>query len=244
MGEQLTQEHQHALLSSVSRVAVVDALRAAPEPVAVADLARSVGLHQNTVRWHLDQLADAGLVDRVVESKGRRGRPRVLYAATAQASIAPTSDDGYRLLADILAGYLEATRSDVAAAATEAGRAWAERLITKPATRVDEDEAGRRVVGLLDDLGFDPEAKPDSANGDIALHACPFRDVADTHPEVACSVHLGLMQGALVELGMPAMAARLKPSRARGGCTARIETPPERHQPERPRDERRAHDRD
>jgi predicted ArsR family transcriptional regulator len=33
------------------------------------------------------------------------------------------------------------------------------------------------------------------------LRRCPFYDLAEQHPEVVCSVHKGLVEGALDELG-------------------------------------------
>jgi predicted ArsR family transcriptional regulator len=215
-----------AVLSGVSRGAVFEALRTADAPLPVTDLAERVGLHPNTVRWHLDQLSRDGWVERVPEEAHRQGRPRLLYAVAADAEHRRTTgghpSDGYRLLADILAGYLSETRADPAAAAAEAGRAWGSYLVGKPApfSHIDVDDATRRVVGLLDDLGFSP--KTSDGGADIVLEACPFREVAQAHPDVACSVHLGLMQGALVELGMPGTAASLEPFGTPHGCRAQI----------------------
>ena len=54
----------------------------------------------------------------------------------------------------------------------------------------------------------------------IRLHACPVRDLARAHPEVACGVHLGLPHGLLTKAEAadgqrdtqhPAMSARLEP---------------------------------
>jgi predicted ArsR family transcriptional regulator len=52
-------------------------------------------------------------------------------------------------------------------------------------------------VGLLDQQGFAPEA----AEGEIQMRRCPFHELAETHPEVVCAVHRGLISGALGELG-------------------------------------------
>jgi len=62
-------------------------------------------------------------------------------------------------------------------------------------------------------MNFDPELV-DSAPGterQIRLRACPYRDVARDHPDVVCAIHLGLLKGAMSQLGDPPLAVRLVP---------------------------------
>ncbi len=33
------------------------------------------------------------------------------------------------------------------------------------------------------------------------MHRCPFHDLAESHPEIVCAVHRGVVSGALDELG-------------------------------------------
>ena len=68
-----------------------------------------------TARFHLDVLQRAGMVRRPAERAGQVGRPRQLYAVVA----APEAGEGYRQLADVLAGGL--------AADPDVGPRWAER---------------------------------------------------------------------------------------------------------------------
>ncbi len=213
------------MLAGVSRSAVLEALRAAETPLPIAELASRVDLHPNTVRWHLDQLVEAGWVSCETETRARPGRPRLLYAALAGPPGSADDDrpgHGYRLLADILAGYLAQTDPDPATAATQAGRAWGGYLIDSPApfARLDADQARGRVTELFDELGFAPEADP-TGNG-ITLHACPFHDVAQSHPDVVCAIHLGLIQGALTELGVEEATARLEPFVTPSECRAYV----------------------
>lgn len=211
------------MLHGASRAHVLETLRTAGGPLSVTELAARVGLHPNTVRWHLDQLVRAGWVTHRNESTSSRGRPHVLYTARTDAH-RDDENAGYRLLADILAGYLADTDPDPAAAAADAGRAWGRYLTGRPApfTRLSPAAVQARVVELLDELGFAPE--PDRGSGSVTLRACPFREVAEAHPEVACAVHLGLMQGALAELGVPAESARLEPFVTPRRCRAHLDT--------------------
>lgn len=132
------------------------------------------------------------------------------------------SNAGYRLLADILASYLATTDPSPAASAANAGRAWGRYLTEKPAPFTRLGPATAQVVELFDDLGGAPEPVPGS--GPITLHACPFREVAETPPGVACAVHPGLMRGALAALGLPAEAARLEPFVTPRRCRAHPDT--------------------
>ena len=92
--------------------------------------------------------------------------------------------------------------------------AWAVELTADPATGgVSADAAARQVTGLFTAMGFDPELTEPTDGGarEIRLRGCPFRAAARTHPEVICSVHLGLLRGTLTRLGAPPTAAGLRP---------------------------------
>lgn len=202
----MTDPRAHRVLAGVSRVAVLEALRSAGRPLSVREVADEVGLHPNTVRTHLDLLVDHGHATRAAEPRATPGRPRLVYAATGK----PAEDEGrnYRLLAEILTRYLAAASPSPAASAVEAGRAFGRGLAgTGPAP--EEADAVARVVALLDAIGFAPRPAPDGRS--IELHHCPFRELAEERQDLVCGVHLGLMQGALAELGAPVSATRLLP---------------------------------
>ena len=43
------------------------------------------------------------------------------------------------------------------------------------------------------------------------MQPCPFLELARRHEEVVCPIHLGLMRGALSELGARTTATKLEP---------------------------------
>jgi predicted ArsR family transcriptional regulator len=184
-------------LADDHRVLIVDELRLAPDGLGVRDLARRLGLHENTVRWHLGVLDDAGLLYATPASDGRPGRPRMLYRLRAGAAPLDGADE-HRLLATILTGAV-AELPDGEARAGEAGRAWGRFLVRRPSPleRVDQDEAVAEVARLLDEEGF--EAQPQGR--EIHMRRCPFHDLAETNPQIVCGIHRGLVAGALEELG-------------------------------------------
>jgi len=207
---------------SESRARVLGALQDAASWLGVNEVAERLGLHPNTVRFHLDALVDAGAVERVTEERDQPGRPRALYSARPDAD--RVGKRSYRLLAEILAGYVAAETPEPGKAAAQAGRAWGSYLADRPPPfrRVDADAAIGQLTRTLDDIGFAPE--PDGSGGTrrILLRHCPFRETAVEHREVVCSVHLGLMQGLLGELRAPVRVERLDPFVEPHLCVARL----------------------
>ena len=202
------------------RAEVLARLHAADRPLSVSDVAELTGLHINTARFHLDALVSDGLAERSAEERDIPGRPRILYAARGQLP-GPRS---YKLLAEMLTG-LVASLAD-RPAATEAGRAWGRHLVERaaPSQRVDAEEATVRLNRVLDAIGFQPEIRRGKTKTDIEirLHHCPFREVAERHTDVVCEIHLGLMQGALLELQAPVEATALEPFVSPNLCVARL----------------------
>lgn len=207
-------------------------LLAAGEGVDAGRLAEQLDLHANTVRSHLTVLEEAGLVASVAEERDRPGRPKLLYRATEAATEDDrvAEDGGYRLLAQILASYLGATVDDVTGAAERAGAAWGHYLVEKPAPfqAVAPARAVQRLVELMGEFGFEPELVTDDPSAPrVELGRCPFLDVAREHQDVVCSVHLGLMRGALAELGSEVRADDLIPWAQPHLCVAHLGVPAE-----------------
>ena len=198
-----------ALGESRSRVLAV--LQEAGGALGVGEVAEHLRLHPNTIRFHLDALVEAGLAERATEEREEPGRPRTLY--TANPGSARTGRRSYRLLAEILTSYVAAQTRQPAQAALKAGDAWGRYLTDRPAPfqRIDAAAATRQLVRTLDDVGFAPEAVTAGRKRQILLHHCPFREAAEEHRDVVCSIHLGLMQGLLAELDAPLEAQRLDP---------------------------------
>ena len=167
-------------------------LRGEPEGLDVPELASRLDLHPNTVRWHLGALADEGRVASAPMPHAGRGRPRIVYRLEPDRR--PGTSDEYRLLATVLSGAVEGP-----AAAERAGHAWGRYLVPRPLPLVSVDDAAARatVTGLLAEQGFAPETGVD----EIRMRRCPFHDLAESHPEIVCAVHKGLIDGALEELG-------------------------------------------
>jgi predicted ArsR family transcriptional regulator len=205
-----------------TRARVLRVLQDADAPLGVGDVAQHVGIHANTARFHLDALVEDALVARTAEARDQPGRPRVLYTVLPGATrVGPRN---YRLLAQILTSYLAAEVPQPDRAAVRAGQAWGRYLADRPAPfrRPDAVAATEQLVAVLDAIGFAPEAVTAGRQRRVLLHNCPFRETAQDHREVVCSVHLGLMQGLLAEIAAPIEAERLDPFVEPSLCVAHL----------------------
>jgi predicted ArsR family transcriptional regulator len=51
------------------------------------------------------------------------------------------------------------------------------------------------LVTRLDALGFDPAVLRGESEATVAFTHCPFRDLAESDPDVVCGLHRGMVEG-------------------------------------------------
>lgn len=200
---------QISLLPAQRRV--LEVVEGAGQPISSAEVAKTLKLHPNTAREHLDALLNAGLVTTLPMRTGKRGRPTLLYSVT-------TLDPN-----QILSTYLDvitataislAEGSDGVAQAIAVGKNWAGLTCPQPAqtgfqgtsdavaaepSHLSETGANtaaeanmtQRLENAIAQLrpiftvmGFAPEL----AKNKLVLHSCPFAKGGWPHPLV-CIIH-------------------------------------------------------
>ena len=177
-----------------SRDRVLAVLRAASEPLPVADICARSRLSPTAARFHLDRLIGGGIVQVVKDPNASgAGRPALHYSAAPAEAVDPAA--AYRALAGRLAAQLD--RSAGPQAAADAGRAWAHAL-TDRLPVAGTDPVGV-LMSVLENGGFRPARSADGPV--IELHRCPFLDLALEQPAVVCALHLGLVSGVVERLG-------------------------------------------
>lgn len=214
--------------SSGTRGRILAALRAAEDPSSVDDIAGELGVHRNTVRFHLETLVAEGLVTEDRQSSGGRGRPRAVFRPTSHG--ARSGRRNYQLIAGILTHHLADSTPDASSAAHQAGLAWGRRLAGTTASRPGHSRVPA-AVEMLDAMGFEPRPGPPGRPTHIQLFNCPFREMVDDHQELVCAMHAGLIEG-MLEPGRfgeapatDAEAARLQPFATTRACVVHLGSP-------------------
>jgi predicted ArsR family transcriptional regulator len=173
------------------RRALLDLVSRSDTAVSRDEAAEALGLTRRAAAFHLDRLADEGLL--TVEFRrltGRTGpgagRPSKLYRRAADEVAVTIPERRYDLAGELLAAAVEAsTRSGEPARdalmrlAADAGRGMG--------------AASGRFENVLERNGFEPRA--DGAGG-IVLGNCPFHRLAQRHTDIVCHLNLEFLRGA------------------------------------------------
>ncbi|RAV13965.1 ArsR family transcriptional regulator [Mycolicibacterium sp. GF69] len=179
------------------------------EPVSRDAAAAAVGIGRTLAAYHLDKLADAGLLAVSYQRPAGRGgpgagRPAKLYTRTTDEIVVSVPPRDYLLLARLLVSSIEAdtggaVRSALNTAARDAGR--------QAAADADGD-----VMAALLACGYLPQVDSD---GCITLRNCPFHAVAKDHLEVVCGLNLQLVEGVIDGSPRADAHAELRPREGR-----------------------------
>lgn len=203
---------------SPERQVVLTALRTAQSPLRVRDLVDEFGLHENTIREHLEGLVTSAHAERVRLISSGRGRPSYGYQSRKDfvAQIEPQARE-YASLALVLAKQLAAIGGSARSVAISAGEEWANRFIQSIQEPSGSKVALRkRVYEILESLGYSPKAN--SKRNLIRLQTCPLLAAAKLEPEIVCSVHLGLVRGLISQAGENPNAVELIQFAEPGSC--------------------------
>jgi predicted ArsR family transcriptional regulator len=199
-------------LGDNTRYAIYLELARSSRALATAEIAETLDLHPNTVRPHLERMREVGLLDVVTEARGTVGRPQHRYSLAADAPSLGLEPATFRVLSRMLV-RLAAAAGLGADEAVQAGREQGEvdalsaaaPLATDAPAAQATDGPGRvclaALISRLDRLGFDPALVDDDGQATVAFTHCPFRELAESDPEVVCGLHRGLVEGFVETMG-------------------------------------------
>ncbi|HMM94986.1 helix-turn-helix domain-containing protein [Phycicoccus sp.] len=223
-----------ALLASPVRRFLVQLLEASatdsPQGLAAAEIAPQADLHVTTVRFHLDQLVAAGVLEAEFVRPGTAGRPRKVYRR-APARSAPGTEP-LKLLTTLLTEAMTASVHGERLTPYEAGRRWAREHLADHSERTPADSAGAwlgrvgEVIDVLEDWGYQPEVSTSDGGRSVRVELtdCPFLDLARDNQAVVCGVHRGLIAESMAMSGEVRAHVALEPFVTETRCRALIRT--------------------
>jgi predicted ArsR family transcriptional regulator len=200
------------------RAAIFFYVAASGEDVTRDGVAQALGITRRTAAFHLDKLAEAGLVDVTFRRLTRRtgpgaGRSSKLYRRSGRRLNVSIPARNYELMARLLASVVQRPEGASAVLPLEPrARAFGVSIGTAARKQVSHNPSrGRLREVLVDELtrhGFEPFADGDGA---LRLRNCPYHDMAHENAQLVCSINLALMQGVVDGLDLPEVSPALEP---------------------------------
>jgi predicted ArsR family transcriptional regulator len=185
------------------------------EPVGRDDAAAAAGIGRTLAAYHLDRLAEQGLLTVSYGRPGGRsgpgaGRPAKLYSRSDRSFAVSVPPRDYELAARLLADAADRDESgEVLEAAVGAARDHGREAGRAVRGRPNSRSALERVLRAR---GYDPFVDDE---GILRLRNCPFHVLAREHTGLVCGMNEALLQGLLDELGTGGVEAVLDPQPGR-----------------------------
>jgi predicted ArsR family transcriptional regulator len=186
-------------LGDNTRYAVYLEVARSPRPLSTGDVAESLGLHVNTVRPHLERMREVGLLESRRDTRGAVGRPQNLYQLAPDAPGLGLEPPVLPLLSRMLLEVAVESGAEPEVA-LDAGRHAGRAIAHQPGVASAPDGCAA-ALAMLEQLGFDPTWVEEDGRTAVAFGHCPFAALAEAQPQVVCSLHRGMIEGVVGEVG-------------------------------------------
>ncbi len=204
-----------ALLGEPLRRRLYDFVASQADAVSREQAAKAVGIKRPLAAFHLDKLADEGLLE--VEFRrlsGRRGpgagRPAKLYKRSGDEVNVSLPHREYELAARVFAEALTAGTGP--APVRGAARALGKEIAAQVKQRAGRQQGAKHLTRTAEEVlvryGYEPFHDVD---GNVRLRNCPFHQLSQRYTDLVCGMNLDIMQAMLEELGLERLEARLEP---------------------------------
>lgn len=191
------------------------------EAVSREQAAAAVGVQKALAAFHLDKLAEEGLLEfefkRLTGRSGPgAGRPAKLYRRSDRQIDVTLPPREYDLAGLLLAGAIEAAstsgrtvRAELERSSYDFGQTLGEQAKTRAGTRASKARQRQALLAVLREHGFEPREK----GRDVVLANCPFHALAQEYTELVCGMNLHLLEGvrSVLDLGDRELQPRLEP---------------------------------
>jgi predicted ArsR family transcriptional regulator len=193
---------------------------AQPAPVSRDQASDALGIARHTAKFHLDKLAEEGLLDtsfkRLSERRGPgAGRPTKLYARSSRQLSVILPERRYDIAGQLLAGAIDdavAHGTSPADALKAVANRWGRSVADQARATAGPQPSPERLLACacqaLAEYGYEPQR----ADGTIVMRNCPFDSLAREHTELVCGMNLAIMTAVTEQLEETTLAARLEPA--------------------------------
>jgi predicted ArsR family transcriptional regulator len=193
---------------------------AQPAPISRDQASDALGVARHTAKFHLDKLAEEGLLDisfkRLSERRGPgAGRPTKLYARSSRQLSVILPERRYDLAGHLLATAINnaatqgrAVTDALKAAAAGWGRSVADQARAAAGPRPSSDRLLACTCQALTENGYEAQRSGDT----IVLRNCPFDALAREHTELVCGMNLAIMAAITEQLREMELGAQLEPA--------------------------------
>jgi predicted ArsR family transcriptional regulator len=214
---------------------------AQPTPISRDEASDALGIARHTAKFHLDKLAEEGLLDisfkRLSERRGPgAGRPTKLYARSSRQLSVILPERRYDLAGKLLATAIDdaaAQGTTPAEALTAAGAGWGRSVADQARASAGPRPSADRLLACTCQALMENGYEPDGTGGSVVLRNCPFDALAREHTALICGMNLAIMAAVTEQLHETALAARLKPAPDRCCVVlAPVDVPAKHPQPE------------
>jgi predicted ArsR family transcriptional regulator len=175
-----------------------------PTPVSREQAANFAGINRAKAAFHLDKLAEAGLLRveyrRLSGRAGRgAGRPSKLYARSRRRIAISVPHRDPELLARLLAQSMPETAASIPTA--EAGHRYGHLLGARARRRLDKALDDDRLTGCVEDVAAELGFEPTSSGNETWARNCPFDPLSRELPGVVCQTALAILNGVIDGVG-------------------------------------------
>lgn len=189
-----------ALLAEPTRRRLYLYLRERHEPVGREEAARHAGVKARLAAFHLDRMADAGLLEVEYRRLSGRvgpgaGRPAKLYSVSSRSFSVVIPQTRNALAASMMATALSAGGHGADGAkslqhvATTVGEGLGDEIRRQARTKGARQEAVHRK---LEQLGYEPRVQE---SGEWTLRNCIFSELSMSHRELVCGMNAAFVVG-------------------------------------------------
>lgn len=196
---------------SSTRERLLREVEAHPEAT-TSQLVEATGLHENTVRGHLERLRADGHIRRERDRAPGRGRP-----AWRWRTVPPAQLGAYAGLAATLASALGEVSAEPSVPARRAGQSWGRQLIAERQGGEDAGDTRGVIIEIMREQGF----APDDGGDTVRLRACPLLAAASRNAQVVCAVHEGMIEG-IARASASDLQSTLVPFALDGACALHL----------------------